>query len=201
MSFSELKAQDNEKNLFKALSSVAFLAPMTAEPIDTIVDATGAIKALPAAYKPLGMITEDGITMSGDSSEEEVRAHGYQYAVRSDTTEATREVTLTALEVLKEDLLEVAFGVDLSAVTRDPVTGELTFDRAQLPNNEHRRLIVIVKDGDKYQARFFPKVKLASNPEEVWNASDAQTFELTFRAEYDKPLGTNERYFSVTKTA
>lgn len=201
MSFSELKAQDNEKNLFKALSSVAFLAPVTAAPVETIVDATGAIKAFPAEYKSVGMITEDGITMSGDSSEEEVRAHGYLQAVRTDITESTREVTLTALEVFKENLLEVAYGVDLEAVTRDAVTGELTFDRPQLPENKHWRLVVLVKDGDNYQARFFPKVKLASVPEEVWNASDAQTFELAFRAEFDGALGTNERYFSVTKTA
>jgi len=201
MSFSELKAQDNDKNLFKALSSVSFLAPATAEPIDSIVDETGAIKALPAAYKPVGMIAEDGITMSGDSSEEEVRAHGYLQAVRTDITESTREVTLTALEVLKENLLEVAYGVDLSAQTRDPLTGELTFDRPQLPENKHWRLVVIVKDNNKYQARFFPKVKLAAVPEEVWSSADAQTFELAFRAEFDAELGTNERYFSVVKTA
>jgi len=200
MSFSELKAQDNTKNLFKALSSVAFLAPETAAPIEAIQDTTTKeIKALPAEYKPVGLITEDGITFGGDSNEEEVRAHGYTSAVRTDITETSREVTLTALEVLKENLLEVAYGVDLSAVTRDATTGELKFDRPQLPENKHWRLIVIVKDGDNYQARFFPRVKLAAVPEEVWSAADAQSFELAFRAEHDSDLGTAERYFSVIK--
>lgn len=201
MSFEDLKAQDNSENLFKALSSVAFLAPVTAEPITSIGDAAGVIKPLPAAYKPVGMITEDGITMSGDTDTEEVRAHGYVQAVRTDVTGSSREVTLTALEVLKENLLEVAYGMDLSAVERDAVTNELTFDRPQLPENKHWRLVVIVKDGDKYQARFFPKAKLTSVPEEVWSASDAQSFELNFTAELDSALGTNERYFSIIKTA
>jgi len=201
MSFSELKAQDNSANLFKALSSVAYLAPVSADPVETLLDpVTKDIKALPASYKPIGMITEDGINMSGDSSEEEVRAHGYLQAVRTDITESTREVTLTALEVLKENLLEVAYGVDLTSVARDE-NGELKFDRPQLPENKHWRLIVIVKDVDKYQARFFPKAKIASVPEEVWSAADAQSFELTFRAEFDNELGTNERYFSVVKSA
>lgn len=201
MSFSELKAKDSSENLFKALSSVAFLAPANADPIESLLDPlTKDIKALPAEYKAIGMITEDGITMSGDSSEEEVRAHGYLQAVRTDITESSREVTLTALEVLKENLLEVAYGVDLSATERDE-NGELKFDRSQLPENKHWRLVVIVKDGNKYQARFFPKAKIAAVPEEVWSAADAQSFELTFRAEFDNELGTNERYFSVVPTA
>lgn len=202
MSFSELKAQDNSENLFKALSSVAFLAPINADPVKSLLDPlTKDIKALPAEYKAIGMITEDGITMSGDSSEEEVRAHGYLQAVRTDVTEKTREVSLTALEVLKENLLEVVYGMDLSAVERDE-NGELKFDLPQLPNNKHWRLVIIAQDGEKkYQARFFPKVKLAAVPEEVWSAADAQSFELAFRAEFDSELGTNERYFSAIKTA
>ncbi|MGQ3385294.1 hypothetical protein [Glutamicibacter sp. TV12E] len=203
MSFSELKEQNDDANLFKALSAVAFLAPMTAAPITTLIDSTTKeIKALPAEYVAVGLLDESGITFGGDSEESETRSLGYVAATRTDLTSASREVTLTAQEVLKKELMEIAYGIDLSTVTRDATTGELAFDRPELPQYEHYRLVVIAQDGvNKYQARFFPKVKIVSVPEEVWNSEDAQTFELSFRAEVDSALGTNERVFSVIKTA
>lgn len=203
MSFSEIKSQNDSSNIFKGLEAIVALAPYTADPIDGIVDsATKEIKDLPEGYEPVGMITEDGVTFSGDSSEEEVRALGYVSAVRKDTTEASREVTFSALEVLRKSLLHIVHGVDEAAVTTT-AAGETKISVPELPQHKHYRLLVIAKDSttDTYQARFFPKVKLASVPETVWSAADAETFELTFNAETDSALGTSMDIYTVTKTA
>jgi len=200
MSFSEIKSVNNADNIFKGLEAIVALAPYSASAIESIVDTSGQIKALPATYKPVGMITEDGASISGDSSEEEVRALGYVSAVRKDTTEASREVTFSALEVLKKELLSVVYGVDETAITTDATTGETKFSVPELPQHKYHRLLVIAKDGNKYQAKFFPKVKLSNVPDEVWNAADAQNFELTFNAEVDNALGTSMTVFTVVPT-
>lgn len=204
MSFSEIKSQNDSSNIFKGLEAIVALAPYSAPAIDGIVDeTTKEIKDLPAGYEPVGMITEDGVTFSGDSSEEEVRALGYVSAVRKDTTEASREVTFSALEVLRKSLLHIVHGVDEAAITTNSVTGETKLSVPELPQHKHYRLLVIAKDSttDTYQARFFPKVKLASVPETVWSAADAETFELTFNAETDSAVGTSMDVYTIKQTA
>jgi len=204
MSFSEIKSQDDSSNIFKGLEAIVALAPYSAPAIDGIVDeTTKEIKELPAGYEPVGMITEDGVTFSADSSEEEVRALGYVSSVRRDTTEASREVTFSALEVLRKSLLHIVHGVDEAAITTNSVTGETKLSVPELPQHKHYRLLVIAKDSktEAYQARFFPKVQLSSIPETVWSAADTETFELTFNALTDSVLGTSMDVYTIKKTA
>lgn len=197
--FAELKkTSDNTGQVRKALEGVAFLAPITAPAVSTLTDAQGAIQTLPSGYAPVGLVTSDGYSFESDTDSEEVTALGYVTPVRQDVTSKTREITFTALEVFKKNVLEVAYGVDLTAV-KQGLNGEITFDQPALPVGREYRLVIIAKDGaganEVYRAKFFPRVRLKEVGEEVWNSEDPMGYELTFSALVDATLGTAERDF------
>ncbi|MFF5793680.1 hypothetical protein ACFY5D_16665 [Paeniglutamicibacter sp. NPDC012692] len=196
--FAELKnTADSPSQVRKIVEAVAFLAPASADAIETLTGPDGSITALPAAYKPVGLITKDGFSFSGDTNEEDVEALGYAAPVRSDITSVSREVSFTAYEVFRRELLEVAYGMDLSAVTQG-TNGEIAFDRPALPQKTYYRLLVIGKDGagtsEIFRAKFFPRVSISSIPEEAWG-EDALTLEFAFKAFVDEAVGTSEREF------
>lgn len=196
--FAEIKnAADNTDNVRKVLEAVAFLAPMSAAVIDSLTDETGALVALPNDYLPVGLVTRDGYTFGGDTETTAVDALGYASPVREDIESYTRTVSFTAYEVYKRNLLELAYGMDLSEATVGD-NGEIVFDRPTLPNKTFYRLIVIGKDGsganEIYRAKLFPKVSITSIPEEVWG-TDALSFSVTLSTYVDEEEGTQEREF------
>lgn len=196
--FAELKTQaDSPTQVRKVLEAVAFLAPEDAAEITSLTDATGKLVALPAQYVPVGIVTRDGYTFGGDTTTEPVDALGYAQPIREDITGYTRTVSFTAYEVFRKAVLELAYAMDLSAVTQ-ALSGEVTFNRPALPAQRFYRLIVIGKDGsgdtEIYRAKFFPRVSLTSVPEEAWNTS-ALSFQITLSTYVDDALGTGEREF------
>lgn len=197
--FAELKnTADSPSQVRKALEGVAFLAPMTADPITSLTGADGSIQALPSGYVPVGLVSKDGYSFGGSTDTAEVEALGYASPVREDITGRTREISFTAYEVFRRPLLELAYGIDLSAVEQS-ATGELTFDHPTLPEKREYRLIVIAKDGsgdrEIYRAKHFPRVTITELPEEAWSSEDAMSFEVTLKALVDDELGTSERDF------
>lgn len=196
--FAEIKNQaDSPKQVRKVLEAVAFMAPESAEFIDTLTDESGALKALPSDYFPVGIVTRDGYTFGGDTETEAVDALGYAQPIREDITGYTRTVTFQAYEVFRKEILALAYGMDLDTVTQ-AVSGEITFDRPPLPEQRFYRLVVIGKDGsgDKeiYRGKAFPRVSVTSVPEEAWN-TEALRFEITLSTYVDDEIGTGEREF------
>ena len=197
--FDELKkSSDSPSQVRKALSGVAFLAPMTAPHVSTLTDAQGAIQTLPAGYKPVGLVSKDGYTFSGSTDTAEVEALGYSSPVREDIVSRTSEVTFTAYEVFRRELLELAYGLDLSKAEQG-ANGEIVFDMPAMPANREFRLIIIARDGsgatETYRAKYLPRVKMTEVPDETWNSDDAMAFEVTLKALVDDELGTGERNF------
>lgn len=197
--FAEIKtAADNPQGARKQLEIVAFLAPMSADPISSLLDGTGALQTIPAEYLPVGMITPDGITWPADTNVEEVEALGYAGVVRRDITRVDRTVTFTALEAYKKVLLELVTGVDLSAVEVS-LEGEATWDHPDIPADRHYRFLAIGRDGapgaEFYRGRFLPDVALSEFPEEVWSATDPTQYPITLTSFVDDAEGTGVREF------
>lgn len=197
--FQEIKtAADNPENTRKILEAVAFLAPEDAAPITTLIDATGALVAVPAAYLPVGLVSPDGYTFGGDTNTEDVEALGYTAPVRTDITSRTRTIAFTAYEVYKKLLMELIYGVDLSAVTMS-LEGEITFDHPDRPAQRFYRGLVIGRDGsgdsEWLRGKYFPRVSISEFPEEVWSAADASSYPITLSTFIDEAEGTAERDF------
>lgn len=197
MAFSELIVDNDKNNIFKGLSGAVFIAPKTASPITSILDATTKeIKALPADWKNVGLLSSDGMTFSADVEEEEVTSLGYASPTRTDVVGRTREITFTAQEALRDAVFELAYGVTAPTPSAN---GEVTFDLPELPDRKEYQLFAIAEDKKTgaYVAKFFPSVVAVSEPEESWNASDPLVYEFTFRAQTSQELGTSERVFIV----
>lgn len=202
--FAEIKTlADNPAGVRKVLEAVAFLAPESADPVDSLTDEQGDLLTLPADYLPVGLVTRDGYTFGGDTNTEQVDALGYAQPVREDITGYTRTVTFSALEVYRRHLLELAYGVDLSAVEQ-AASGEVTFDRPALPEKRYYRLLLIGRDGagegEWFRGKFFPRVSISSIPEEAWS-TEAQAFNVTLSTYVDDVLGTGEREFIAGRGA
>jgi len=204
-SFSDMKAAaDNPSLVRKILEAVAFLGPEDAPDIDGLTDANGALQTLPPEYLPVGLVTPDGYTFGGDTNTEDVEALGYAAPVRSDITGQTRTVSYTALETLRRTNLELAWGMDLSAVTQG-VNGEIVVDHPDRPQQRFYRLIVIGRDGsgtgEWFRGKFFPRCSITSFPEEVWSAADPTQAAITLSTYVDDTIGTGERDFIAGRGA
>lgn len=196
--FAELKNQaDDTSQVRKVLEGVAFLAPLDAPIIDSLTDTTGKLVELPATYWPVGIVTEDGYTFGADTNVEDVPAFGYGAPVRRDIVSATQTVTFTALESFRKNILALAYSMNLDAVEQ-AVSGEIMFDRPQLPEKQFYRLIVIGKDGagaqEYFRGKHFPRVYSTSIPEEAWGTGPVQ-FPIELSVDFDREAGTAERNF------
>lgn len=85
-----------------ATGGIAFAPLGTELPID-------ASKALPVAFKPFGYISEDGVTLSSDSSDEDVRVWG-GYKVRKIRSEYAETMSFRVLSTRNIDTLKACFG-------------------------------------------------------------------------------------------
>lgn len=199
VAFADMKAAaDSPTHVRKILEAVAFLGPEDADEIEALTDASSVLTALPTTYQPVGLVTPDGYTFGGDTNTEAVEAMGYAAPVREDISSATRTVAFTALEAFRRPLLELAYGVDLSAVTK-AVSGEIMFDHPARPLQRFYRLIVIGRDGsganEWFRGKFFPRCSITSFPEEVWSAANPVQYPITLSTYVDDVVGTGERDF------
>lgn len=195
----ELQAANDKPSLVRKIQrAVAFLAPATAELPAALTDASGELAALPSEYLPVGIVTADGYTFGNEISKEDVDALGYASPVRSDVTTVARTVSFTALEYGRRHMLELAHGVDLSAVTQS-ATGEVTFDEMDLPVNAEYRLVVIGDDGPAAAnwllGRGYPRVKLSALAESTWAKEGPLSQQYTLDVFTDNEIGTPVRHY------
>src|SRR5690606_26686005 len=101
-----------------------------AGPIETTVP-TDATTALPAGLTPLGLVGDEGVTVTREGSNEEIRAWGGQI-VRVVKTESSQNVTLQFLESDKAEVLREVYGEDNVTVTGTDISIRHTGE--QLPS-------------------------------------------------------------------
>lgn len=195
-----LKKKHNRRgNVRKGLNVMVFMAPVSATLPEAITEGSGQLTELDPGWWPVGMMTKDGLTVSADASKEEVEALGYVEAVRTDIIKAPKTIKFSVYEVYRRHLQELVYGLDLSQTKASKTTGEVVFDEAPLPVFSEFRLLAVMADGpadDEWLlGRGYPRVKLASVPEEVWAPSDATKFDLELDVFTDEVLGTPCRHY------
>lgn len=195
----ELQAEyDNRGLIRKVLRAVAVLAPTSVDLPETLTDETGALKELPAAWLPVGIVTPEGYTFGTDIEKDEIDALGYASPVRTDIMSVVRSISFTPLEYGRRHMLELTYGQDLSGVT-PTAGGEITFDEVDLPIGQEWRLLIIGDDGpadDNWLlGRGYPRVKLAERSEEQWQKEGALTQDITLDVFTDQDVGSPVRHY------
>jgi hypothetical protein len=191
-------ADRQQKLIRKAQDAAIFAAPESASAITAITTGAGAdLVALPTAWRSLGHHTEsDGINWTRDVTSDDVRSHGSSEPTRRDISSDVTGLVVLAQET-KLLSLEMFHNVDLSGVTPDPVTKEITFNRSRVPSTKYWRLLAIASDGAGedtiYFARFCPRASITDYAEQPWTKGDELRYPLTFTAYVDDDLGYSMR--------
>lgn len=189
----------------KSLDGSVFLADVTAPAIAALTESTGVapdvvidLADLPTGYDDLGWLTGDGAQFSRDVSSSEVTSWGSVSPTRTDITSDTTTLQVTAQET-KLLTIGLATGADLSGITPDPTTGEVSIAKPSRPKSKHYRALSLAVDqgdaGEIYIARFLPRAKVTGYSEQSFGGGDDPvTWGVTFTGEEDSALGYSERW-------
>lgn len=188
----------------KSLDGSVFLADVAADAIASLTTYTAGPPAvidltpLPTGYDDLGWLTGDGAQFSRDVSSSEVTSWGSVSPTRTDITADTTTLQVTAQET-KLLTIGLATGADLSGITPDAQTGEVSIAKPSRPKSKHYRVLSLAVDqgdaGEIYIARFLPRAKVSGYSEQSFGGGDDPvTWGVTFTGEEDSALGYSERW-------
>lgn len=199
MSIASIAARQ-QRLIRKAQDAVIFAAPADAEEITTITSGeTADLAPLPVDYRSLGHHTaDDGINWTREVESEDVNSHGSAEPTRRDIVSDVTGLTVLAQES-KAVVLEMFHNIDLSNVTADATTNEVSFTRSRTPSTKYYRLLSVASDGAGedtiYFARFCPRASVTDFAEQPWTKGEELRWPLTFTAYVDDDLGFAMREF------
>lgn len=188
----------------KATDGSAFIAPVTADAIVSLTAYTAGpppvidLAPLPVNYDDLGWLTSEGVQFSRDVSNSEITSWGSISPTRTDVVSDTTTMTVTAQET-KLLTIGLATGADLSALTLNAQTKELSIAKPARPKSKHYRVLSLMVDqgdgGEIYMGRFLPRAKVTGYAEQSYSGGDeAVPWGVTFTGEVDSVLGYSERW-------
>ena len=195
----------NDTLVRKALGIIIAVAPYTEAPITDILDSTtGLLKALPANWKLLGRLTEDGATFPRETEVSDVYGHGSTDPARSDVRRATKRASFTLMEARKAGF-ELSQGVSTITATASKIpatTGnqQIKWDEPEVPTYPYLRALFIAKDltgsGEMYIADHALRCKVTEAGETAWTDQDtAMNLPITLTFFNDPVVGTALRHF------
>ena len=187
-------------NIRKLLRMAVFLAPVSADPISTIVDAQNEL-VIPDAYESVGvMAKENPLTATPSITSSEVMGYGYSQPLRRDMVNRTTALAFTMVESRRQ-AFELYYGIDLSAVKATATGGknEYTFDEPDRPDTIYYRVLTVGVDGDGantiYIADFYPRASVTDVAALTASETDPRSYSVTMGTDADTVLGTSHRPF------
>lgn len=187
-------ASKKRGNIFKAVASALFIAPMSAPLVDTVYDlANGELTALPDGYSPIGWVDgDDGITWARETDNSETIGHGSAYPVRTDITKDTTTMQVKFLET-NAATLGLVYNQPNMQGNLDSETGTVTVDQALTPPKINYRFLAIARDGAGadaiYFVRLMPSATISEYGDTTWNNEDVPGLDVTLTAEPDDDAG------------
>lgn len=151
-------------------------------------------------FEPIGLLKkDDGVPMSRDRNKSDVMAVGFNDPVRSDFTSDTFSAKIVALET-RRATIEKFLQVDLSTVTPNVNTGEVTFPQPSDGIVGRARWMFIAQDGvgaDRFWwARLFTAgVVSATDDQNMGAVDDPWTWPMTISSETDTDSGYGVRHY------
>lgn len=184
----------------KPLAGAVMLAPITAAlPAALTTGTTSDLATLPTGYKDLGLVTKaDGLSWSRAVDTAETTSWGFSDPTRRDITSDVTSLQLTAQET-NIQTLGLYNNVDLSTITPDVTTGEVSFSQPLRSATRFYRLFAISIDGVGadaiYIGRLLPRALVSDRGDQAWTDADELAYQLTVTATPDTAAGYSVRHF------
>lgn len=184
----------------KALQGSVFMAAAsTTLPTAITTGASSDLQTLPVGFTDIGIVEKKGGVVWGRKvNTAETEGWGFVEPVRRDIVSVETTVKFTMLET-KKQTLGIALGMDLSSVTADSTTKEVSFAAPTRPATIYYRLFGLFVDGTGantiYVAKLAPKVSVTDVGDEQWTDGDAVGREVTCTAYVDSTAGYSMKYY------
>lgn len=185
----------------KALVGALLVADYSTAALSAITDGADSALADLTGYTSFGKLTSDGVSLSGDITKQEISGWGDAYPSRVDVQSEALSLACSGLET-NQQTLDGFYGVDMSSVTPDATTSEITVDKPKVPVLRDKRVLGLFKDVNKsngkdiYIGILFPRANIANNGDQTFANNDTGlVYPVTVQALMDSTEGTACRLF------
>lgn len=155
---------------------------------------TSASATLDAAFKPLGYISEDGVTNTYTLASENYKSWDGD-TVESGETERTDAYQFKLIEALNPEVLKAVYGDD--NVTVASATGDITLKVNSTPQEPCAWVIDVVLKGGAIKRTVIPNAKVTAVGEIVYRTNELIGYETTITAYPDTDGDTHKEYIEV----
>lgn len=157
---------------------------------DTLTIPTDATTALPAEFKALGYVSEDGLTNTNSPDSETIKAWGGD-TVLTVQTEKNDEFQFTLIEVLNSDVLAAVYGSN--NVTGSIAAGLTVKANSDEPEEAAWVIDMVMREG-VLKRIVIPDAKVSEIGDIEYTDEDAVGYELTLQAMPDAAGQTHYEY-------
>lgn len=152
---------------------------VAAGPLDSTLP-TDATTALPSGITALGLVGDEGVSLTRERSTDDIRAWGGLIA-RTVQTEFSETATLQFLESDKAEVLKEVYGEDNVTVTGGNIA--IKHNEQTLPS---RVFVFDMKDGDKRRRLVLPNAQITATEDIAYVHSDVIRYGVTITAYPDE---------------
>lgn len=192
-------ASKKQNLIRKARKGSVFVAPYTADHIETLTDATDfELAPLPTGYHDLGWLSDDGAQFSSDIDVADVSSWGSTTPTRTDINQEVSELQIACQET-NLYTIGLAVGVATTGVTA-AASGEVKILKPLQPVKQNYHVLSLAVDenpaGEIYIARYWPNAEVTDKDDQAFSSGDDPLlWSVTMSARPDAELGTPEVWF------
>jgi hypothetical protein len=182
----------------KARKGSVFVAPTTADHVENLTDTTDSLlKPLPAGYRDLGWMTDDGAQFSSNIDTSDTTSWGSITPTRTDINNESSELQVACQET---NLMTIGLyvGVATSGITAG-ANGEVKILKPLQPMKQSYHVLSLAvdenPDGEIYIARYWPNAEVTDKDDTAMSSGDdPQLWPVTLSARPDSEEGYSEAW-------